>query len=148
MSLSTLVRAHESTKRTAFYITSPTNILFKAAEEYRLPKRLRHDLGGALRDFTTRESHCFEQIKDDEGKVSLFTSQERQWLVLQVLQGLRASTSDKLTLQGRAQVEEGQSIGEYFNKFLDYKIINLNKLLHSSCCMARIWFDRTIISTA
>lgn len=111
LGLSTLVRAHESTKRTAFYITSPTNLLFKAAEEYRLPKRLRHDLGGALRDFTTRESHCFEQIKDDEGKVSLFTSQERQWLVLQVLQGLRASASDKVTLQGRAQVEEGQSIG-------------------------------------
>lgn len=111
LGLSTLVRAHESTKRTAFYVSAPTNILFKAAELYRLPKRLRADLGGALRDFTTRESHCFEQIKDDEGKVTLFSSQERQWLVLQVLQGLRASQNDIKTLQGRAQgVEEGQSI--------------------------------------
>jgi anoctamin-8 len=104
------VRAHDSTKRTAFYVSAPTNILFKAAEEYRLPKRLRADLGGALRDFTTRESHCFEQIKDDDGKIALFTSQERQWLVFQVLQGLRATSSDAPVFQGRAKVEEGQSI--------------------------------------
>jgi anoctamin-8 len=104
------VRTHESTKRTAFYVSAPTNVLFKAAEEYRLPKRLRSDLGGTLREFTTRESHCFEQIKDDEGRNALFTSQERQWLVFQVLQGLRASCNDKTTFQGIAKVEEGQSI--------------------------------------
>lgn len=94
----------------AFYVSAPTNVLFKAAEEYRLPKRLRADLGGALRDFTTRESHCFEQVKDEEGKISLFTSQERQWLVFQALQGLRATASDISVFQGRAKVEEGQSI--------------------------------------
>lgn len=103
------MRTHESTKRTAFYVSAPTNILFKAAEEYRLPKRLRTDLGGALREFTTRESHCFEQIKDDDGKVALFTSQERQWLVFQVLQGMRATGSDVTAFQGIAKVEEGQS---------------------------------------
>lgn len=110
LGLQCLVRAHDSTKRTAFYVSAPINILFKAAEEYRLPKRLRADLGGALRDFTTRESHCFEQIKDDEGKVALFTSQERQWLVFQVLQGLRATSTDVPVFQGLAKVEEGQSI--------------------------------------
>lgn len=120
LGLQSLVRAHESTKRTAFYISAPTNVLFKAAEEYRLPKRLRSDLGGALRDFTTRESHCFEQIKDADGKISLFTSQERQWLVLQVLQGLRANSSDMAMLQGKAQVDEGQSIGEKFTRKLTY----------------------------
>jgi anoctamin-8 len=104
------VRVHDSTKRTAFYISAPTNILFKAAEEYRLPKRLRTDLGGALREFTTRESHFFEQIKDDEGRTALFNSQERQWLVYQVLQGLRASKSEIESFQGIAQLEEGQSI--------------------------------------
>lgn len=110
LGLQCLVRAHESTKRTAFYVSAPTNLLFKAAEEYRLPKRLRADLGGALRDFTTRESHCFEQIKDDDGKIALFTSQERQWLVFQVLQGLRATSTDVPVFQGLAKVEEGQSI--------------------------------------
>lgn len=101
---------HESTKRTAFYISAPINILFKAAEEYRLPKKLRTELGGALRDFTTRESHCFEHVKDEDGKLVLFTSQERQWLVFQVLQSLRATSSDATAFQGRANVEEGQSI--------------------------------------
>lgn len=112
LGLQCLVRTHESTKRTAFYVSAPTNILFKAAEEYRLPKRLRADLGGSLREFMTRETHCFEQIKDDDGKIVLFTSQERQWLVFQVLQGLRASatSSDFTTFQGSAKVEEGQSI--------------------------------------
>lgn len=85
--------------------------MYKAAEDARLPKRLRADLGGALRDFTTRESHCFAQIKNEDGTTTLFTSQERQWLVLQLLQGLRASQSDLEALQGSAAVEEGQSIG-------------------------------------
>lgn len=59
--------------------------LFVAAEEARLPKRLRTDLGGALKEFTTRESHCFAHIsKNGDNNTALFTSQERQWLVLQV----------------------------------------------------------------
>lgn len=64
-----------------------------------------------MKEFTTRESHCFAQAKDD-GSGALFTSQERQWLVLQVLQGLRAGPSDLEALQGKANVEEGQSIGK------------------------------------
>lgn len=84
LTLDVLVKEHESTKRTAFYITAPINVLIRAAEEARLPKRLRDDLGGALKEFTTRESHCFAQIKDTDGGSSLFTSQERQWLVAQV----------------------------------------------------------------
>jgi anoctamin-8 len=54
------------------------------AEEARLPKRLRTDLGGALKEFTTRESHCFQQLVNIDGSTALFSSQERQWLVLQV----------------------------------------------------------------
>nr|NP_001246034.1 white walker, isoform C [Drosophila melanogaster]NP_001260459.1 white walker, isoform D [Drosophila melanogaster]AFH03708.1 white walker, isoform C [Drosophila melanogaster]AGB92994.1 white walker, isoform D [Drosophila melanogaster] len=104
------VKAHESTRRNAFYVSAPVNVLFKAAEEARLPKRLRPDLGGALREFTTRESHCFQQLRGDVGSTALFTSQERQWLVLQVLQGLRAGCSDIEALHGRAAVAEGQSI--------------------------------------
>ncbi|KQS70220.1 anoctamin-8 isoform X5 [Drosophila erecta] len=104
------VKAHESTRRNAFYVSAPVNVLFKAAEEARLPKRLRPDLGGALREFTTRESHCFQQLRGDVGSTALFTSQERQWLVLQVLQGLRAGCSDIDALHGRAAVAEGQSI--------------------------------------
>lgn len=87
--------------------------MYKAAEEARLPKRLRSNLGGSLREFTSRESHCFAQTKNSrDGSAVLFTSQERQWLVLQVLQGLRAGTNDLAALQGKASVEEGQSIGK------------------------------------
>lgn len=111
LGLSAHVRAHESTKRTALYITAPVNVLYKAAEEVRLPKRLRPDLGGALREFTKRECHCFAQCsRDSDDNASLFTSQERQWLVLQVLQGLRAGPADLDALKGKAVVEEGQSI--------------------------------------
>lgn len=87
--------------------------MYKAAEVARLPKRLRPNLGGTLREFTSRESHCFAQSKNSvDGSAVLFTSQERQWLVLQVLQGLRAGTNDLAALQGKASVEEGQSIGK------------------------------------
>ncbi|XP_055687332.1 anoctamin-8 isoform X3 [Lutzomyia longipalpis] len=116
LGLSAHVRAHDSTKRTAFYLSAPISILFRAAEEARLPKRLKSDLGGALRDFTTREKHCFAQAKvpssgeGDDGGGTLFTSQERQWLVLQILQGLRAGIGDLEALQGKAAVAEGQSI--------------------------------------
>lgn len=94
--------------------------IFTAAEEARLPKRLKKELGGALKEFTTRESHCFAQIQQStvatkEGEVesspTLFTSQERQWLVLQVLHSLRAGPSDMEALKGNAVVDEGQSIG-------------------------------------
>lgn len=84
--------------------------LYKAAEDARLPKRLRGDLGFALKEFTKREAHCFAQSKDADGNSTLFTSQERQWLVLQVLQSLRACPEDSEILQDRAMVEEGQSI--------------------------------------
>lgn len=65
-----------------------------------------------MREFTTRESHCFARSKTQDGVSALFTSQERQWLVLQVLQSLRAGFSDLEALQGIAKVEEGQSIGK------------------------------------
>jgi anoctamin-8 len=103
-------KVHESTNRTALYVSAPISVLFKAAEEHRLSKRLKAELGGTLRDFTTRESHRFEHVKDIDGKLVLFTSQERQWLVLQVLQSIRASSADVSSFQGRANVEEGQSI--------------------------------------
>ena len=91
--------------------------MYKAAEEARLPKRLRSNLGGTLREFTSRESHCFAQSKQSrDGSTVLFTSQERQWLVLQVLQGLRAGINDLAALQGKASVEEGQSIGKHNKK--------------------------------
>ncbi|KAM8715564.1 hypothetical protein ACLKA7_002591 [Drosophila subpalustris] len=129
------VKAHESSGRNAFYVSAPVNILFKAAEEARLPKRLRPDLGGALREFTTRESHCFQQLRGDVGSTALFTSQERQWLVLQVLQGLRAGCSDIDALQGRASVAEGQSIVAAWQ---ESGLITQVFPLHESCSLTQL----------
>ncbi|KAH8375735.1 hypothetical protein KR093_008376 [Drosophila rubida] len=129
------VKAHESSSRNAFYVSAPVNILFKAAEEARLPKRLRPDLGGALREFTTRESHCFQQLRGDVGSTALFTSQERQWLVLQVLQGLRAGCSDIDALQGRAAVAEGQSIVAAWQ---ESGLITQVFPLHESCSLTQL----------
>lgn len=85
--------------------------LFKAAEEVRLPKRLRPDMGGTLREFTFRENHYFQPVcLNEEGRAIMFTSQERQWLVLQILQTLRARPIDMEALQGPTSVAEGQSI--------------------------------------
>lgn len=127
--------------------------LFKAAEEARLPKRLRPELGGALREFTTRESHCFSQIKNSDGTLTLFTSQERQWLVLQVLQGLRAGENDLDALQDSASVAEGQSIGMNYH-YVYVKHLNGLKLIFviischvlTSRCLATKQFDTTNIS--
>ena len=116
---------------------------------------MRSDLGGALKEFTTRESHCFAQVKDD-GSGGLFTSQERQWLVLQVLQGLRASHSDVEALQGKAKIEEGQSIGMSTIKYnITWFTQNKTQIfIHSkfentfSFCIARVRIDLPNISIA
>lgn len=86
-------------------------------------------MGGALKEFTTRESHYFAQTQQPvvlttkegeniESSPSLFTSQERQWLVLQVIHSLRAGPSDMEALKGKAIVEEGQSIGRIVISYL------------------------------
>lgn len=122
--------------------------MYQAAEEARLPKRLRIDLGGALREFTKRESHCFAQSNED-GSAVLFTSQERQWLVLQILQSLRAGEADLEDLQGKTFVVEGQSVG---NKLFLYFITN-NSVCNifseiNSCSMAGERHYRSTISTS
>lgn len=122
-----------------------SNSLYQAAEEARLPKRLRIDLGGALREFTKRESHCFAQSNED-GSAVLFTSQERQWLVLQILQSLRAGEADLEDLQGKTFVVEGQSVG---NNFFPYFSIQHNIFSEiNSCSMAGEWHYRSTISAS
>lgn len=95
-----------------FDVFHPTTFrLYQAAEDARLQKRLRDDLGGTLRAFTERDSACFAPTKEFGSEV-FFTSQERQWLVLHLLNSLRASELDVSSLHGNARVFEGQSIGK------------------------------------
>lgn len=78
----------------------------KAAEELHLPKTLRPEYGGGLKEFVQLEVDYFEGTEDRE---QFFTTQERQWLVLHLLQTLRATQGD--TVAGLKLIE-GQAIGE------------------------------------
>lgn len=83
-----------------------TDRLLKAAEEVHLPKTLRQEFGGGLKEFVGSESSCFEG-SDDEAR--FFTTQERQSLVLHLLHTLRAGPQDLHSLPGLKMVE-GQAI--------------------------------------
>ncbi|XP_076545995.1 anoctamin 8 white walker isoform X3 [Osmia lignaria lignaria] len=100
------VRHHASSDSYSFYLTAPFSVLLKAAEEVHLPKTLRQEFGGGLKEFVGTESSCFEG-SDDEAR--FFTTQERQSLVLHLLHTLRAGPQDLHSLSGLKMVE-GQAI--------------------------------------
>ncbi|KYN13438.1 Anoctamin-8 [Trachymyrmex cornetzi] len=100
------VRHHASSDSYGFYITAPFSVLLKAAEEVHLPKSLRQEFGGGFKEFVGSEANCFEG-SDDE--VRFFTTQERQSLVLHLLNTLRAGPQDLHSLAGLKMVE-GQAI--------------------------------------
>lgn len=103
------VRHHASTQSTAFYISAPFSVLLKAAEEHHLPKPLRAARGGGLKEFSLQDAQCFE---DSENENTFFTTQERQWLLLKSLEGIRAKASDREALSdaplGPQPLLEGQ----------------------------------------
>ncbi|CAL7935857.1 unnamed protein product [Xylocopa violacea] len=100
------VRHHTSSDSYGFYLTAPFSVLLKAAEEVHLPKTLRQEFGGGLKEFVGSEASCFEG-SDDEAR--FFTTQERQSLVLHLLHTLRAGPQDLHSLSGLKMVE-GQAI--------------------------------------
>ncbi|XP_023248543.1 anoctamin-8-like [Copidosoma floridanum] len=101
------VRHHASSDSYGFYLTAPFAVLLKAAEEVHLPKRLRQEYGGGLKEFVGSEATCFEG-SDDESR--FFTTQERQSLVLHLLHTLRAGPHDLHSLAGRLKLVDGQAI--------------------------------------
>lgn len=81
--------------------------LLKAAEEYHLPKALRCSKGGGLKEFSQQDFQYFEGSNNEQ---SFFTTEERQWLVLRILESIRAKPSDLNALPG-VNLLEGQPIG-------------------------------------
>ncbi|XP_018328855.1 anoctamin-8 [Agrilus planipennis] len=104
--LTVSVRQHVSTQTTAFYITAPFLVLIKAAEEFHLPKQLKASKGGGLKEFAIKDSHCFENFENDD---LFFTSQEKQWLQLRLLESIRCEKSD-LEAFSELNLVEGQPI--------------------------------------
>ena len=83
--------------------------MLKAAEEVHLPKSLRKEFGGGLKEFVQQEVSYFEGTENER---EFFTTQERQWLVLHLLQTLRAGPGDQV---GGLKLIEGQAIGKFFH---------------------------------
>lgn len=81
--------------------------LLKAAEEYHLPKEVKSACGGGLKEFSLHDYHIYDGIEDEE---HFFTTNERQWLILRLLEGIRAMPSDLDAVQG-INLVEGQPIG-------------------------------------
>ncbi|CAG9859654.1 unnamed protein product [Phyllotreta striolata] len=100
------VRHHNSTQSSAFYVTAPFMILLRAAEEYHLPKVLKEDKGGGLKEFCLQEMASYENSHDEK---RFFTTEERQWLILHVLESIRAKPADSDVIPGVTLIE-GQPI--------------------------------------
>lgn len=101
------VRQHASTQSTAFYVSAPHAVLLKAAEEHHLPKALRRARGGGLKEFSLQDAQCFEHSDDER---AFFTAQERQWLLLKTLEGIRARVGERDALEGGQPLLEGQPL--------------------------------------
>ncbi|CAH1111241.1 unnamed protein product [Psylliodes chrysocephalus] len=100
------VRHHNSTQSSAFYITAPFVVLLRAAEEYHLPKILKEDKGGGLKEFCVQELSSYENSHDEK---IFFTTEERQWLLLHILESIRAKPADLEVIPGVSLIE-GQAI--------------------------------------
>lgn len=100
------VRHHASTQSSAFYVTAPFQLLLNAAEVYNLPKALKPSRGGGLKEFYVQEFQSYEGSNDEN---LFFTTEERQWLVLRLLDSVRAKASEFGAIPGLTLLE-GQPI--------------------------------------
>ncbi|XP_057653457.1 anoctamin-8 [Diorhabda carinulata] len=100
------VRHHTSTQSSAFYVTAPFVVLLRAAEEYHLPKALKEDKGGGLKEFFVQDFSSYENSDNED---HFFTTEERQWLVLHILESIRAKSTD-INVIPELSLIEGQPI--------------------------------------
>ncbi|KAE8743203.1 hypothetical protein FOCC_FOCC011183 [Frankliniella occidentalis] len=103
------VRHHSSSDSYGFYLTAPFNVLLKAAEEIHLPKLLKAEYGGGLKELVQADISSFEGTECEE---TFFSSQERQTLVLHLLHSLRAGPAEAAAsdIFGKLRFIEGQAI--------------------------------------
>lgn len=80
--------------------------LLKAAEEIHLPKALKSEHGGGMKEFVLSDAQSFTGIDSEE---HFFTSQERQYLVLHLLHTLRADSCDNIA---GLKLIDGQAISK------------------------------------
>ncbi|XP_064475288.1 anoctamin-8-like isoform X2 [Ornithodoros turicata] len=98
------IRFHSHSGSHAFYFTANYDSLLHGAEELKLRKLLKEEFGGGYREFLYEEQACFQGV-DDSG--SFFSSQERQSIIVYLLNSLRATRGEALH---NTRFVEGQSI--------------------------------------
>nr|XP_006812291.1 PREDICTED: anoctamin-8-like [Saccoglossus kowalevskii] len=104
------VRHHSNTGVYGFYLTATFENLMKGAEDLGFRKKVKEEFGGGLKDFSCDEEIIYEGI---DNQADFFSSQERQEIVLFMLNNLRAEEGDKLA---KLKFVEGQPIG-FFGVF-------------------------------
>lgn len=80
--------------------------LLRAAEDLAIKKMLKEDFGGGMQDFQYKDKAFFKDIEDEH---AFFTSEERQYILRNMLNDLRAEKGEEL---GKVKFLEGQSIGK------------------------------------
>lgn len=99
--------------------------LMKAAQDVHLPKKIMS--GGGLREFILSEMHIFEGIEEP---LTFFTMQERQTLILYILNTLRVQNCDWLPELVQSQPLSIKLVSLFFYKrcMIDVVYFNLQLL--------------------
>ena len=71
--------------------------MLEVADEHHLPKKLKPAHGNTLREFRQHDLDQFENSNDED---RFFSSQERQWLTLKIVENIRIDSTDLLLLDG------------------------------------------------
>ncbi len=91
----------------AFHLSATYHGYLRGLEMMQVPKLLRADLGGGWKEFTIKEKDSFEGVTDMD---VFLTSQERQSILLHLLNSVRAEKS--MVIADRIKFREGEAISK------------------------------------
>ncbi|XP_033120637.1 anoctamin-8-like isoform X2 [Anneissia japonica] len=123
------VRHHGNTGVHGFYLSSNYENLLKGAENLALRKPIKEEYGGGLKEFTCAEQGIFDGV---DNQAEFLRSQERQAIVMNMLQNLRAGENESL---GKITFHDGQPI---VSVLLSKGIISQVFPLHNNDNLARL----------
>ncbi|XP_043212911.1 anoctamin-8-like isoform X1 [Amphibalanus amphitrite] len=122
-------RQHPADNTYRLYVTATTQSLLKWAELTELPKRMTSEHGGGFKEFTLQNAGFFEGFEDKE---SFLTNQERQSLVLCMINNLRAARSEQVCglklIEGQAIIPKCLSRGIVSQMFPLHDLPKLKRL--------------------
>ncbi|XP_063720745.1 anoctamin-8-like [Symsagittifera roscoffensis] len=86
------VRLGDHKGNVAFFISAKYQVLLTQSEECRMKKLLKGDYGGGLNEVLLDQIDFFLNVEDED---LFFLSQERQFLILDILNGIKASEEEE-----------------------------------------------------